>query len=69
MVREYLAEKQIVVTPSGATVEVGGEVTWNDPDDGISSGVYKLRKVWPCGTVVLLTRDTSEAEAFVHELS
>lgn len=48
--------------------DIGDEVYWNDPDDGLSSGVYKIIRVTSENTVYI-SNDTSEAEVYIHELS
>lgn len=49
-------------------IRVGDEVYWNDPDEGICSGYYKVSEV--LGDVFRLTNDSgAELEAFRHELS
>ncbi len=58
-------------------LNVGDEVFWNDPDGGLSSGVYKLEailtengKLLHKSDVCFLKNDAgSEAEVFAHELS
>jgi len=46
---------------------VGDEVYWNDPDDGISSGYYKVVKVLS-EEIYYISNGHSEAEVFEHEL-
>jgi len=58
-------------------LNVGDEVFWNDPDQGISSGIYKIHaihtesgKLLHSSDVCFLKNDAgSEAEVFAHELS
>jgi len=51
----------------------GDEVTWNDPDDGKCSGVYKVTSIeeaGPSGPIYhLRNEEGSEVDAFEHELS
>lgn len=50
-------------------LQIGDEVYWNDPDDGMCSGVFKIVE-FINDTVVLLRNDSgSETEAFLNELS
>ena len=58
-------------------LNVGDEVFWNDPDHGISSGIYTIHaihtesgKLLHSSDVCFLKNDAgSEAEVFAHELS
>ena len=57
------------------TLCVGAEVYWNDPDDDVCSGIYRIveihdpREEWNDDTVVVLTNDAgSEVEAYMYEL-
>lgn len=58
-------------------LNVGDEVFWNDPDDGLSSGVYKIEtiltengKLLHANDLCLLGNEAgSLAEVFAHELS
>lgn len=47
----------------------GEKVFWNDPEDGISSGVYEIiSKVDDDYDSVLIRNEHSEAEVFISEL-
>ena len=50
----------------------GDKVFWKDPDsDGDCSGVYQIDEIWNAGEAdetYLLYNDSSDAEAFAHEL-
>jgi hypothetical protein len=58
-------------------LSVGDEVFWNDPDHGISSGIYKIQAICtesgnllhPNDVCFLKNDADSEAEVFAHELS
>lgn len=58
-------------------LSVGDEVFWNDPDHGISSGIYKIHAIHTESGKLLHSSDVcflknaagSEAEVFAHELS
>jgi hypothetical protein len=57
-------------------LQPGDEVFWTDPDDGISSGTYKVTGVNSDGeevtedTIITLRNDQgSEVEALAHELT
>jgi hypothetical protein len=61
-----------------ATLMEGSEVWWNDPDDGISSGYYRITEIKlpggdeaisPSTVVVLENEHCTVVEAFVSELS
>ena len=47
--------------------KVDDEVYWNDPDEGISSGVYRIVKVMS-EEIYLIADEHSEHEVFEHEL-
>lgn len=48
---------------------IGDEVYWNDPDNGILSGIYKIED-FLSEDVALLKNDVgSEVEVFLSELS
>jgi len=53
--------------------EIGDEVKWNDPDDGICSGIYKILDVEDDGMYYIYTIEhqggNSVTEAFESELS
>jgi hypothetical protein len=59
------------------SLSAGDEVTWTDPDEGISSGTYKIGIiVTESGSiesddtiVTLYNEEGSEVEAFASELS
>lgn len=58
--------------PHSCLYEIGDEVYWTDPDEGQSSGVYKiLAKLTDDGedSVYLISNGTSESEVYEHELS
>ena len=46
---------------------IGDEVYWNDPDNGISSGYYKVIKIIS-EEILYIKNEHSEAEVFKHEL-
>ncbi len=56
---------------------IGDEVFWNDPDQGIGSGIYKVvaihtesgKLLYPSDICILHNQAGSEAEVFAHELS
>ena len=49
-------------------LHIGAEVFWTDPDEGFSSGVYKVVSI--CGEIISLKNESgSHLEAFAHELS
>lgn len=50
------------------TLNIGDEIYWNDPDDGLTSDHYTIKE-FLSGDIVLLINDHSETEAFLHELS
>lgn len=49
----------------------GPKVYWNDPDDGIGSGIYRIFEKHDDGETVTLTNEEgiSEIGAYVHELA
>lgn len=47
----------------------GDEVHWEDPDNGIGSGIHKIVKIDHKAGIAHITRDGSHTEAFLHELS
>ena len=47
-------------------IAIGDEVMWEDPDDGISSGVYKVFGI-PNDEVLQLSNGTSEVEVYWDE--
>lgn len=49
-------------------LEVGDEVYWNDPDDGLTSAYYHIVR-FINDDVVYLENGVSECEALLHELS
>jgi hypothetical protein len=56
-------------------LSIGDEVFWNDPDDGISSGVYTIVDI-PSGKLLhqddictIKNAHDSEVDVFAHELS
>ena len=51
-----------------AKYNVDDEVFWTDPDEGISSGIYKVTIVHP-DKVYTISNGSSEAEVFEWELS
>jgi len=44
---------------------VGDEVYWNDPDNGLCSGYYRVAKIIDCDILVL----ENGTEVFIWELS
>ena len=47
--------------------DVGGQVYWEDPDAGLSSGYYTIKKI--SGDVILIADHAgSEVEVFAHEI-
>jgi hypothetical protein len=48
---------------------IGAEVYWNDPDDGICSGWYEIEEVIDEETFRLKNESGSEVEALIEELS
>jgi hypothetical protein len=57
-------------------IEVGDKVYWNDPDQGLSSGVYEVAEIqtesglieYP-DDIILITNGNSEAQVYLHELT
>ncbi len=47
----------------------GDEVFWDDPDDGIGSGVYTIQEIYPDSDILLISNGYTETEVFAHELS
>jgi hypothetical protein len=47
---------------------IGDEVYWNDPEDGLCSAYYTIAELYN-DDIVLLVNGYSETEAFIHELS
>lgn len=69
--RDWMRESAETTFPG--SLAAGDEVWWEDPDDGISSGYYRVvdvrgDSVTPDTVVVLKNDGGSEVEAFVHEL-
>jgi hypothetical protein len=55
--------------PEGMPVlSIGDEVQWNDPDNGQSSGIYKVLKIIS-DEIFLIGNGYSETEVYWHELS
>lgn len=49
-------------------LRVGDEVYWNDPDEGLCSGIFKVLEI--IGDIFVLQNDEgTELQAFRHELS
>ena len=58
-----------------ANLKIGDEVWWNDPDNGFSSGYYKITgihtesgKIEYENDIVFISNGSSQAEVFAHEL-
>lgn len=57
-------------------IRIGDEIFWNDPDEGISSGWYRVHDIYSesktvesSDTVLLVKNETgSQAEIFAHEI-
>ena len=49
-------------------LHVGAEVFWNDPDDGICSGMFKVTKIISDDIIQLQNDEGSVIEAFVSEV-
>ena len=51
-------------------LDIGSEVYWDDPDGGLCSGYYIVKRI-VSDTILVLTDEsyTSEVEVFIHELS
>jgi len=47
----------------------GDEVYWNDPDNGICSGIYKIKEFLSAEILLIENEQGSEVEVFRHELS
>ena len=47
-------------------ISIDDEVKWNDPDNGISSGIYKVIGI-PTNEVLRLSNGINEVEAFWYE--
>ena len=47
----------------------GDEVYWNDPDNGICSGIYKIKKFLSADILLIGNEQGSEVEVFIYELS
>jgi len=53
-------------------IHEGAEVYWTDPDNGISSGYYTVKKIMTRegkNSVILIGNGYSETEVYLHELS
>lgn len=53
-------------------IEVGKEVYWEDPDNNLSSGVYRVEHIpenLMDDSIITITNDYSTAEVFLCELS
>ena len=63
-------EEGITEVPCKFPLKSGDVVYWNDPDDGICSGVatYK-RMAEPTSTVAIIEKDGVEMECFLDELN
>ena len=57
-------------------IRIGDEVYWNDPDEGFSSGYYRVHDIYSesktaedSDTILFLKNEAgSEAEVFAHEI-
>lgn len=52
-------------------IKVGAQVRWNDPENGLSSGVYEIictPEVIEDDSIILIASDYSEAEVYPNEL-
>ena len=55
--------------PEGLSgLAIGDEVKWEDPDNGISTGIYEIKE-FINEDVLLLSNGTNEVEAFYYEIS
>lgn len=58
-------------------LHIGAQVYWTDPDEGVSSGFYRIERMninegddpHPNTILVLSNEAGSEVEAFLHECS